>query len=240
MRYTHPYHVIRKRKHVIPISIFLFTLSILLVLWLGFSQINAHQFILGFIGSIYRVTISFIIAFFIASLIGLLLIQNNKIEDFFLPILDALQSFPSFSILPLLIVFLGRNDSVIITILSIEMIWPILFSFISATKNSNPEIMEAAVIFNAKGLKKIIFVTLPLTFPFLVTGSIVAWGIAWETVLASEIVVSLTGVGTFLSSAEQNHQDNVIIIGIILLLVILFIINKLFWVPLLNKSSKYQ
>jgi NitT/TauT family transport system permease protein/taurine transport system permease protein len=120
------------------------------------------------------------------------------------------------------------------------MVWPILFTLITAQKQISTEILEATHLFGAKGSKYIIYVLLPIMFPAIVTGSIVAWGEAWDQIIAAEIIISITGVGTYLAQAGQNGQTSVLIVGILTLLLILFLINKYIWLSLLNVSTKYQ
>ena len=240
MRYTHHFHIIRKRKHATPISIIVLSLILILIFIFGFREVDAYQFISGFILSFFRVTIAYIIALFLSIVISLIITQKKSVEDIALPTLDVLQSFPSFSILPLLLTIFHELNLVAITILVLAMIWPILFSIMTGIKSQNPDTLEAASIFGATGFKRIIFITLPLIFPSLITGSIVAWGEAWETILAAEIIIKIPGVGTYLQEAGKNSQSHILIIGILLLMAILFVLNKFFWIPLLNKSTKYQ
>ncbi len=240
MRYTHHFTVIRRRKHTTPISLVVVGLIVLTALTFGFTQVNAFQFIWGFFLSFIRVLFAYIIALVIALITSLLVTKNKKVEDIALPILDVLQSFPSFALLPLFLTIMGKNVIIVIFLLFITMIWPIMFALLSGIKSFNSEVLDAATIFGARGFKKFEHVTLPLIFPSLVTGSIVAWGEAWEAIIATEIIVRIPGVGTYLADAGEASNNHILIIGILLLMLLLFILNKLFWIPLLNSSTKYQ
>lgn len=240
VRYTHNIKSIRKRKHALTISIIFTVFLIILILVLGFTSLDAHNFFLGFLESLTRVIISYFIALSIAVLLTLLVSSSQKVESVILPILDVLQSFPSFALFPLLLVWFGRTAIVTIFILVISMIWPILFTLITAQKQIKPDLQEAAKIYGASGWKYIFFILFPLLFPAFVTGSLVAWGEAWETIIAAEIIVSVPGVGTYLAGLSGGSQTHELIIGILLLLLLLFIINKYIWLSLLNMSTKYQ
>lgn len=240
MRYTHNIKIIRKRKHVLKISIIFTFFLIILIAILGITTLDIHQFFFGFVESFFRVVISYSISLLLAILLTLFVSSSNKIEAVSLPILDVLQSFPSFALFPLLLVWFGRTAVVTIFILVISMIWPILFTLITAQKQIPTDTIEAAKIFGAKGIKYIFYILLPIMFPAIITGSIVAWGEAWETLIAAEIIVSVPGVGTYLAQAGNGGQTHVLIIGILLLLLILFIFNKYVWLSLLNTSTKYQ
>ncbi|HKC14991.1 MAG TPA: ABC transporter permease subunit [Patescibacteria group bacterium] len=240
MRYTHNIKTIRKRKHVVKISVIFTILLVALILILGFTTLDAKQFFLGFLESFWRVIVAYLVAISIAIFTTIIITSTTTLESIFIPILDALQSFPSFALFPLLIVWFGRNSIDVIIILVLEMVWPILFTLLSAQKQIKTDLMEASKIFGAGGINYFLYVLLPLLFPAIVTGSIVAWGEAWETIIAAEIIVNVTGVGNYLSTAGNNNQTGVLVIGILLLLLILFIINKYIWLSLLNMSTKYQ
>lgn len=241
VRYTHNIRIIRKRKHVVTISLIFTLILILLILVLGFTTLDIFTFFLGLFQSLGRVLIAYAVALLIAlSMILIISATSSSIESVIIPVLDALQSFPVFAIFPLLIVWFGKSSLDIIIILVLEMIWPIIFTLLSGQKQIKRDVLEAAEIFGATGIKNLFYVILPLLFPSIITGSIVAWGEAWETIIAAEIIVSVPGVGSYLSLAGQNNQMSVLIIGIILLLLILFMLNKYIWLPLLNLSTKYQ
>lgn len=238
MRYTHNLKLIRKRKHAFKISIVLTILAVLLILVLGFTELDARLFFFGFLQSLGRVVVAYFLTLLLATSLIIFITSSQAIEDVALPLLDALQSFPAFAILPLLLVWFGRSDFVVVVILMMEMLWPILFSVLSAQKQLRPDLLEAAQSFGATGHRYFFYVLAPLLFPSVVTGSIVAWGEAWETIIAAEIIVNVAGVGSYL--AAPTNTSKILIIGTFLLLVILFILNKYIWLPLLNLSTRYQ
>lgn len=240
MRYTHHLKVIRHRRHALPISIISILLVSGLIFVYGFSRLNAEEFLAGFSLSMSRVLMAYGASLLLAIIVSLLVTRNKKIEDLTIPILDVIQSVPSFAILPLLLTYLGNSEVVILILLIMAMIWPILFSLVTAIKSITPELNESAEIFGATGMKKLLYVTFPLIYPAIITGSIVAWGEAWETLLAAELIVRTTGLGTYLLSAGNPNQNSTQIIGILLLMIILFILNKFIWIPLLNQSTKYK
>jgi len=239
MRYSWGIRHVRQRKHVVKISLILSGLIVLLIILLGFTTLDAAKFFGGFCLSLVRVIIAYFISLVIAIFFALLATSSKTAENIFIPILDALQSFPAFALFPLLIVWFGRTAPVIIIILVIEMVWPILFTVLTAKKQIREDLIEAAYAFNVRGYNFLKWVIFPLILPGIITGSIVAWGEAWETVIAAEIIVSISGVGTYLS-VIANTNPRQMIIGIGLLLLLLFLLNKYIWLPFLNKSTKYQ
>lgn len=239
MRYTHSFKLIRRRRHAAKISLIITGVLSLLIILLGFGVLDAQSFFVGFVESLTRVVIAYGFSLLISSLLALLVISAKKVEDITLPILDALQSFPSFALYPLFVLWFGKVSLVTIIILIVEMIWPILFTLLSSYKQIHQDLFEAASTYGAKNWKFLLYVLFPLLLPGIITGSIVAWGEAWEAIIAAEIIVNIPGVGSYLANVGTSNHAELLIIGIALLLMMLFIINKYIWLPLLNFSIKY-
>jgi len=240
MRYTHSLSLVRRQKHAHIVSLIVTLIALSLILVLGFTTLDATRFFGGFIESLSRVSIAYFIALILAVIVSLLVGISPKIEASVVPILDVLQSFPSFALFPVLVVWFGKTAMVTILILIVTMIWPILFTLLSAQKQIRSDLLDAAQAFGARGVKLLFHVLVPLLAPAVVTGSIVAWGEAWEAIIAAEIIVNLPGVGTYLADSASQNNNSVLAIGVVLLLALLFILNKYIWLPLLNITTKYQ
>ena len=239
MRYSHNLRIVRHPKHPTIISAIVTAILLVVVLYFGFTFLDAQDFFGGFGQSLFRVSISYFISLFLAVTLTLTITSSPKMENVLVPIFDVLQSFPSFALFPMLVVWFGKSTFVTILILTVTMIWPILFSLLSAQKQIRTDLLEAASIFGATGWKQLYYVQFPLLSPAIVTGSIVAWGEAWETIIAAEIIIGIGGVGTYLATAAASNSE-IMAVGITLLLVLLFILNKYIWLPLLNGVTKYQ
>ena len=214
-----------------------------LLLWVAHGRhLNLGDFFIGFAYSLARVTAAYLVAFVLALALALLMSANLWVENLLLPILDVMQSFPSFALFPVLVVALARfPEIVIVTVLALEIIWPILFAVVGGLKNRREDLEEAATIFGATGWKRLRYFTLPELAPAIVTGSIVGWGSGWEFIIGAELLVTVhRGVGYYLGVLGNGHQNALLAIGIVLLMLLLFIINKLIWLPLLHNATKYQ
>ena len=78
----------------------------------------------------------------------------------------------------------------------------------------------------------------PLSYPSILTGSIVGIAIGWESVIGAEIIVNSSGFGAFIKTASASGINQAAIAGMFVILIIVFIINRLIWAPLLAESSK--
>ena len=211
---------------VVPIIFFLF--------FAKFTKITISTLFTDIGVSLIRI----IIAFFISIILGwslAVIFSRGKIANVTLPLFDVLQSVPTFAALPLAVMYLGKNTTTVILFLVLAMIWPILFSVVSSLKLIKNEYQEAVDIYGLKGFRRLRYFIFPASIPGLITGAIVGLGEAWEAIIATEIIIGIkTGLGPFFQSFSDNPK--ITMFGILGILMIIFAINKIFLLPLLDKS----
>ncbi|HYU64644.1 MAG TPA: hypothetical protein VEK36_00025, partial [Candidatus Paceibacterota bacterium] len=96
---------------------------------------------------------------------------------------------------------------------------------------------EAVAVSGLSGSAYVRYFLWPVSLPGLITGSIVGLGDGWEALIATEIIVRIkTGVGSFFQSFANN--PTMTFFGIFGFLLLIFSINKLVWLPLLEWSHQ--
>lgn len=193
------------------------------------------------IDSIMHTTYRLAVAYGIAVVLGTsvaLVVGWSPFMDIFFPIFDILQNIPSFALFPLFIYFLGHTDLMIILFAVTSIVWPILFAILTAIKSAHKDLNDAATIFGATEVKRITHYLAPLSLPAVLTGSIVGIAIGWEAVIGAEIIANTQGFGTFIKDTDVTGVSPSAIAGAIAILVIVFVINRLIWAPLLLESGR--
>jgi ABC-type nitrate/sulfonate/bicarbonate transport system permease component len=185
----------------------------------------------------YRVVVAYAIAAALGVGIGLL-VGWSPLSDYLFPVFDVLQNLPSFALIPLFIYFLGYSDMMVILFAVSSIVWPILFAVLTAIKSAHADLNDAATIFGARGLRRIWSYLAPLSFPAMLTGSIVGIAIGWESVIGAEIIANIIGFGAFIKSADVTGISDMAIAGMLAILVIVFVVNRLIWAPLLAESAR--
>jgi ABC-type nitrate/sulfonate/bicarbonate transport system permease component len=191
--------------------------------------------------AVLHTTYRLVLAYFIALAIGVsigLLVGWSPFADTLFPIFDILQNVPSFALIPFFIFFLGFTDLMIILFAVSSIVWPILFAILAAIKSAHTDLSDAATIFGARGWRRIRYYLTPLSLPAMLTGSIVGIAIGWEAVIGAEIIVSAAGFGSFIKDASITGINQATVAGMFVILIIVFVINRLIWAPLLTESSK--
>ncbi len=221
------------------------TLSALLpTLFLSICVLYFHISLLPLISvlwmSLWRVALAYLISLVLGVSIALMVGNKSGAGEHWIAIFDVAQNIPSFALIPLFVLFLGYSSTMIIVFAVTSIMWPIIFSTLNAVLVAHPSLNEAATLFGAKGWQRIIYYLLPLSYPAILSGSIVGISMGWESVIGAEIIGSLPGIGLFLNSASLQNNTTLLIAGLSGLLLTVFIINRLVWSPLLRRTYAYS
>lgn len=202
------------------------------------SNISIHEVFTGLGLSFMRLTIAYGISLITAVAIAIT-IGQGKIAQVCMPILDLLQNIPSFALIPVFVSLFGYTNEMVIVFAATCILWPILFSMIAALHTTRTDITQAAQLFGAKGIKRITHYLLPASFPALVSGSMIGMGLGWETIIGVEIIGMHNGIGVFLNSSETQSEKTLLTFGLLALLIVVFSLNRLVWMPLLRRAQRY-
>jgi ABC-type nitrate/sulfonate/bicarbonate transport system permease component len=227
----------RRRHRLIALGTLLLPVIALLIIGMITKSETADIFAaLGI--SFYRLAFGYALSLILGVGIALAL-GTSKWGDAATPILDVMQNIPSFALIPVFAILFGYTNFMAIIFIASSAIWPILFYVLTALRTAKTELADAATIFGARGFKRVTHYLVPLSFPAIVTGSIVAVSIGWEAVIGLEIIGYKNGIGIILNNASAAHNNSLLLGGIIVLLFFVFILNRLIWLPLLNKTHTY-
>lgn len=186
--------------------------------------------------SFFRLAVAYIIAAILGWVFAASFFRGRR-AAVALPIFDVLQSVPAFAALPIATLYWGRTNVVVVLFLVLAVIWPVFFSIISSLKLIRHDWEEAVEIAGLKDFEYLKYFLLPASIPGFITGSIIGLGEGWEALVATEIIVGLkTGVGNFFQAFSSNPA--ITLFGILGFLLLIFSINKIVWLPLLEWSHR--
>ena len=236
MRAYHHFSIRRNLQHLVISFLILFVPLIFLM----FFSYAAHIPVKTSFVDLFTSTGRLASAFVISALLGWFLVVffvRGKTEATALAVFDVMQSLPTFTILPLGVHFFGSGESTIVLFLVITIIWPIIFTIVSSLKQVDKAWTEAVVMSRIRGFNYIRYYLFPVTAPGLVTGAIIGLGDGWEALIATEIILKIPdGLGSFFDAFSTNTITT--FFGVLVFLAIIFSINKLVWLPLLDKSHE--
>lgn len=228
----HRVHIYRSRSHLWITILTMIAPFVYLLLFSKIANIASTTLFLDLLVSCWRLLVAYAVAVGLGWLMAVCFYRGRR-AIVMLPVFDVLQSFPTFAALPIGVYFWGRTNFTTIFFLVFTIIWPVFFSILSSMKLIKHDWEEAVEIAGLSGWNYLKLFLFPLSIPGLITGSIVGLGEGWEALVATEMIVEMkTGLGPFFQSNVGNV--GITMFGILGFLILIFVINKLLWIPLLD------
>lgn len=159
--------------------------------------------------SLLRMIVGFLIAFVVAFALGLIVNDNEKLYQFFTPLMTFFKAIPTAALVFLFIVIIGAQSAPILVVVLIGI--PILYeSIIGGLKNSDEEMLEAAEIDGAKKIKKLFRIQLPLGIPYIIVGMISTFSLSFKIEIMAEVITGYTknGLGSLIKGAQVSDPTD--------------------------------
>jgi len=263
--YHHHYHfsyVTSKKRHF---SSALIVIAILTIIFLtlfriltperdvNLKQLSLITIFLATFNTLFRLLIAYFFSLILAVPLALAITKNDKWERWLLPIADIVQSIPVLAFFPIAVLaFIRFNalEGAVIFILFLEMLWCIVFSMIGGLKTIPKDILDAAKIFNVKGFNKLRYITIPAIFPYIITGSLLAWAAGWSILIVAESLHSYIpkgnpntdplGLGSLLVNSFYQGQNTVFLVTLITMIIVIVVLNFFVWQKLLHLAERFK
>jgi len=263
--YHHHYHfsyLTSKKRHFSSTLIVIAILTLIILSLFRFltpersvnlNQLSLTVVFLATFNTLFRLLVAYFFALILAIPIALAITKTERWEKILLPIADIVQSIPVLAFFPIAVIaFIKFNavEGAVIFILFLEMLWCIVFSMIGGLKTIPKDILDAAKIFNVKGLKKLRYIMIPSAFPYLITGSLLAWAAGWSILIVAESLHSYIpngnpakdplGLGSLLVNSFYSGQNTVFLITLITMVIVIVILNFFVWQKLLRLAERFK
>lgn len=174
-------------------------------------------------GTLLRLLISFVLAFLVGSLIGIVAGKSKAFRSFMRPLIITLRTLPTAAVILILIVLLKPAYAPIIIVFLV--IFPISYeSMVTGLRNVNKEIKEAAKIDGASRLQAIVRIDVPLSTPYILLGVVSSLGLGMKISIMSEIIAGsnrISGLGRLIHLAYiEADMTRIVAISIFAIILI--------------------
>ena len=146
--------------------------------------------------------------------IGLLMGLSRWAKGVFDAPIEFYWPLPPLAYLPLMIIWLGIGEASKITLLTLAMFAPIALSAQAGVRSVSLERVNAALSLGATRWQLMRDVVLPSALPEILTGTRIALGVGWSTLVAAELIAATRGIGYLIMSASQFLATDVVFVGI--------------------------
>jgi ABC-type nitrate/sulfonate/bicarbonate transport system permease component len=180
------------------------------------------------LASLERVFVGFTIAALVAVPTGVAMGWSPSIGRSLNPIVEALRPVSSFAYVPIGMMIFGLGFTLNAFVVYIASFFPILINTIQGVKGTEKRLLEFAKLQGARRKSMLFKVVLPSALPSILTGLRVGMGIAWMSIIASEMIGAKSGLGFFIYNAAWQMEMGLILVGVMAIAAIGFTLNKCF------------
>jgi NitT/TauT family transport system permease protein len=179
-------------------------------------ELLVHETLLRDIwASTRRVFIGVALGIFCAVPVGFVLGWYKRARLFIDPVINFFRALPPIALIPLVIVYFGVDELAKTVILFYASFFAGVIVMYEGISQIGPLYVRVARTLGATDGEIFRKVILPLTVPHILTALRVALGVAWATLVASELIAAQQGLGALIQNASAYFLLDIIYVGII-------------------------
>jgi NitT/TauT family transport system permease protein len=162
-----------------------------------------------------RVFVGVLLGIVAAVPVGFVLGWYRGVRAFIDPVINFFRALPPIALIPLVIVYFGIGEPAKIVILFYASFFAGVIVMYEGIAQISPIYVRVARTLGATDAEIFRKVIVPLTVPHMLTALRVALGVAWATLVASELIAARQGLGALIQNASSFFQLDIIYVGII-------------------------
>ncbi|AOA57037.1 ABC transporter permease [Acinetobacter larvae] len=179
--------------------------------------------------SLERLLLGMISGVLAGLVIGMALGRIHWLDKLVSPIFYALALIPTLAWLPILMMWLGIENSLKVFLIFKASLIPIVIHCHSAVRDIPPSLQEMAQVLQLSPYQRFRKLLLPAILPAFMTGLRLAVAASWTTLIAVELLASSDGIGYLMVNSRQLFQLDVVFVCIAAIALIGVLLDALFY-----------
>jgi sulfonate transport system permease protein len=185
------------------------------VAWRFWELLTTARLPLDILMSTERVVVGVALGIALAVPVGFVLGWYPNVRAFIDPLMNFFRALPPIALIPLVIVYFGIGEVAKIVVLFYASFFAGVIVMYEGIAQISPIYIRVSRTLGASDAEIFRKVIVPLTVPHLLTALRVALGVAWATLVASELIAAQQGLGALIQNASSFFQLDIIYVGII-------------------------
>jgi ABC-type nitrate/sulfonate/bicarbonate transport system permease component len=148
--------------------------------------------------TLYRMTVGYILGVAAGAIVGFAFALVPLLRRMFEPMLELLRPIPAPALIPPLVLFLGIDDLMKITIIAVTAFFPVLINTMQGATGVEPIHLAVARTFQTTPASILMKIIVPGTLPYIMAGMRISLALALVVTVVSEMIAGASGVGYYL------------------------------------------
>lgn len=170
--------------------------------------------------SIGRLLIALVISIVVGTALGVVIGLSRPARWLLEPLLEFIRAIPSTILIPVLLLLMGINDAMKITVIVLGCLWPVLLNTIEGVRSLDEVLKNTGRVYRLHGADRIRHLVLPGASPQIMAGIRHSLAVGLILMVVSEMFASTDGIG-YSIIAFQNRVaipemwSGIVLLGII-------------------------
>jgi ABC-type nitrate/sulfonate/bicarbonate transport system permease component len=175
-----------------------------------------------------RMALGFALAAVLGISLGVAIGSSRWLAGALRPTLALARYLPPAMLVPLLLLFAGRSDATVLSVIVFGAFWPILLNTVDGVQSVDPDLLDAIRLYRYRRLDVVLRIVLPMAVPQIVVGLRLAVSVCLLSAVVGEMLGGLNGLGYTILIAQRTFAYPDMYGGIVLLGVTGILVNGLF------------
>jgi NitT/TauT family transport system permease protein len=162
-----------------------------------------------------------VVGFAVAAVLGIAIgfaMGRIRLVDLILdPYVSALYATPRIALVPLLVLWVGIDFELRVTIVILSSIFPIIINTYIGAKSVDRELLDTGRAFAANGWQLLTTVVIPASIPYLFAGLRIGVARALVGIIVAEMTAAVTGTGQLIIQYGRFFQTDKLFVPVIIL-----------------------
>jgi len=159
---------------------------------------------------------------------GLVFALVPALGRLFAPIVELLRPIPVPAVIPPLVLFLGLDNTMKVTVVALTVFFPVLTNTVHGVRAVEADALAMGRTFGHGALRRAAFIVLPASLPYILAGFRVALALALVVTVVAEMIAGEQGVGHYLVMMQFAGRAEEIYATVLLLGVLGYTLNRVF------------
>lgn len=178
------------------------------------------------VASFTRITVATVLSAVIAVPLALLIANSRLADELITPVTGFMRFIPVTVFYPLLILWLGIDESMKVAFLFIAVFFTLLPSLVLILKGIDRDFIDTAYTMGMSKLEIIFRVQLPYVLPSICQTLLMIYSVGWTYVVIAEVANAEVGLGHIMSIGSARGRTDMVFVGIITILLISFLFDN--------------
>ena len=186
-------------------------------IWTAATDTLVQLVLPAFVTTLTALLVGLAIATPIGIVVGFSMGRIRLLDVALTPYINAIYATPRIALIPVLVLWLGIDFNLRITIVALGAVFPIIINTYAGAKHVDPELLDTGRSFTASPNQILRTIVAPSSLPFIFAGFRIGIGRGVSGVIVAEMTSALTGIGRLMIEDAKYLQIDEVFVSIMVL-----------------------